>query len=195
MIFLKRGCALTMGVLALGFASFPLADRAAAQENLDQGKSGAQLFASDCAICHKTSAGLSRGHVLGLDNFLREHYSASRESAAAIAAYVQATDKGPAAPLSARAAKKGTGKGTGKGDDKTKGPEKKLVLPGEAKPAEAKPAEVKPAEVKPAEVKPAEVKPAEVKPAEPNPSESKPNENKPSDGQPADIYKPEKKSD
>src|SRR5471030_778504 len=110
MKFLNRGIGLAIGALAVGFVG-----GVRAQENLDQGKSGAQLFASDCAICHKTSAGLSRGHVLGLDNFLREHYSASRESAAAIAAYVQATDKGPAAPLSARAAKKGTGKGTGKG--------------------------------------------------------------------------------
>src|SRR5476651_860992 len=150
MKFLNRGIWLAIGALAAGFTG-----GAAAQENLDQGKSGAQLFASDCAICHKTSAGLSRGHVLGLDNFLREHYSASRESAAAIAAYVQATDKGPAAPLSARAAKKGIGKGTGKGDDKTKGPEKKLVLPDDAKSGDAKPAEAKPAEVKPAEVKPA----------------------------------------
>ena len=45
--------ALVAGVLALCFAS-----SAGAQENLDQGKTGAQLYASDCAICHKSPQGL-----------------------------------------------------------------------------------------------------------------------------------------
>src|SRR5580698_7735396 len=65
MMVLNRGIGLAIGVLTLGFAV-----AAEAQENLDQGKSAAQLFASDCAICHKTSAGLSKSHVLGLDSFL-----------------------------------------------------------------------------------------------------------------------------
>src|SRR5471030_276454 len=90
MKLLNRGIGLAIGALALGIAG-----GAGAQENLDQGKSAAQLFASDCAICHKTTAGLSKGRLLGLDGFLREHYTASRESAAAIANYIQATDKGP----------------------------------------------------------------------------------------------------
>ncbi len=70
---------------------------ALAQENLDSGKTGAQLYASDCAICHKTPAGLTKNSgIMGLDGFLREHYTASRESAGAIAAYLQSVDKGPA---------------------------------------------------------------------------------------------------
>src|SRR5471032_2381409 len=109
MKFLNRGIGLAIGALAAGFAG-----GAGAQENLDQGKSAAQLFASDCAICHKTTAGLSRGRVLGLDSFLREHYTASRESAAAIANYIQTTDKGPPAAAPARTKKKDAGKG----DDK-----------------------------------------------------------------------------
>ena len=75
--------------------------QAGAQENLDSGKTPAQLFASDCAICHKSPNGLSKpgnalGGLRGLQGFLREHYTASREAAAAIAAYVQAADRGPA---------------------------------------------------------------------------------------------------
>ena len=101
--------------LAVGFLALCAAGAAGAQENLDSGKTAAQLFASDCAICHKTTAGLSKGRLLGLDSFLREHYTASRESAGAIAAYIQATDKGPAAPASARGAKR---KGDKKGDEK-----------------------------------------------------------------------------
>src|SRR5690606_35312308 len=48
-----------------------------AQESLDQGMTPAQLFPSDCAICHKSSRGLSQGGGLfGLQNFLRAHYTA-----------------------------------------------------------------------------------------------------------------------
>src|SRR5450756_3225552 len=54
---------------------------AGAQENLDSGKSGAQLFASNCALCHKSAQALRKsGGPLGLSGFLREHYTSSRES-------------------------------------------------------------------------------------------------------------------
>jgi len=167
----NRGLALAIGALALGFAS-----GARAQENLDKGKTGAQMFASDCAVCHKTTAGLSRGRVLGLDNFLREHYTASRESAGAIAAFIQATDKGPPPAAAAKPVKR-THKGDKKGDEK--------------KPEAGKPADAMPADAMPGDAK---AKPAAAKTAEPK-SEAKPAETKPSDGQPPDIYKPEKKSD
>jgi len=78
-----------IAVLALSAAG-PVA----AQENLDQGKTAAQLYASDCAICHKSPRGLSQGGGLfGLQNFLRAHYTASIQSAAALAAYLQAIDR------------------------------------------------------------------------------------------------------
>jgi hypothetical protein len=173
-----RGAWPVMCVLALWFAD---SAGVKAQENLDQGKSGAQLFASDCAICHKTSAGLSKGYPLGLEGFLREHYTASRESAAAIAAYVQATDKG-APPAAARTAKKG--KDDKSKDDKSKGDAKKPDNGKPASPSDAKSGDTKPADAdKPADAKPAEAKPADAKPAE----------KKPSDGQPPDISAPEKK--
>ena len=69
-------------------AASMLAGAASAQENLDAGKSGAQLYASNCAICHKSAQALNKsgGGLFGLDSFLREHYTSSRESAAAISA-------------------------------------------------------------------------------------------------------------
>jgi hypothetical protein len=60
-----------------------------AQVNIDQGKPASQIFANDCAACHKATRGLATGkNSVTLAAFLREHYTASREQAAALAAYV-----------------------------------------------------------------------------------------------------------
>lgn len=177
------------------------AGSAAAQENLNSGKSAAQLYASDCAICHKTPQGLAKAAGdFGLANFLREHYTASREAAAAIAAYVEANDHGgPPAERSAKragkpkeAAKPGETKSR-KAKTEAKGEPKgsDFAKPAEAKPAEATSAEPKPAEPKPSESKPAEAKPVEAKveaaksaakpPAEVKPDSDKPQTDKKSD--------------
>ena len=162
------------------------AGSANAQENLDSGKTPAQLYASDCAICHKTPQGLSKSvGDFGLASFLREHYTASREAAAAIAAYVQANDHGgPPAERGAKrtgkpkeAAKQGQakpkGEGKGEGKDEAKSSEP-------AKPAETKPAETKPGD-KPVEAK-AEGGKADAKPpAEVKPDSKKPESEKKSD--------------
>lgn len=188
------GCGvwLAVGALVLG-----LAGQAAAQENLDYGKTPAQLFASDCAICHKTPQGLAAkgGGLLGLESFLREHYTASRESAAAIAGYLRSVGSGPATPpgRGAKRPPKGddkakkdekTGEKAGEKPDEKAGEKKTEKKPAEKKPAEAKGAaggkggaegkgsdakadDAKPADAKPADAKPADAKPAEAKPAEP----------------------------
>ena len=86
MVRFSRGFGLAVGLLVLASAG-----GAGAQDNLDRGKTGAQLYASDCAICHKTPQKLALGNaggIFGLGSFLREHYTASRESAAVIAAYL-----------------------------------------------------------------------------------------------------------
>jgi len=74
---------------------------ACAQTNIDQGKSPAQIFAIDCAECHKAPRGLANGkNSAALTDFLREHYTTSREQAAALAAYVlggRSTETGGAA--------------------------------------------------------------------------------------------------
>jgi hypothetical protein len=62
---------------------------ARAQTNLDQGKSAAQIFAADCAECHKAPQGLAKGkNAAAVTDFLHEHYTTSRQQAAALAAYV-----------------------------------------------------------------------------------------------------------
>ncbi len=60
-----------------------------AQTNIDQGKSPAQIFASDCGVCHKAARGLAGGkNNAALTEFLRQHYTTGREQAASLAAYV-----------------------------------------------------------------------------------------------------------
>jgi hypothetical protein len=70
-----------------------------AQTNIDQGKSPAEIFATDCATCHKSARGLANGRGSStLAGFLVEHYTASRDQAAALAAYVMGAGGGEAAP-------------------------------------------------------------------------------------------------
>jgi hypothetical protein len=82
-----RGLAATLG-LAIVFAPA----MACAQVNIDQDKSPAQMYAGDCAACHKSVRGLANGRSAGaLASFLSEHYTASAKEAAAVAAYVLAS--------------------------------------------------------------------------------------------------------
>jgi len=204
MTSLSRAIGLAIGFWALG-AAIP----AGAQENLDLGKSGAQLYASDCAICHKSPQSLGKaGGIFGLQSFLREHYTASRESAAAIADYLQGVQKANA-PSHERAVKRGA-----KGDERRKaGGNEKKPEPGKAgtekshddKPAAAKATEPKSSEPseKPSGDKPAAAKstdkPGEAKAAPPKPEKPKtstPTSDKAkSDKAKSDEPKPEPKSD
>lgn len=143
---------IVVGVVGAGLMA--AAGAASAQENLDAGKSGAQLYQSNCAICHKSAQALDKsgGGLFGLESFLREHYTSSRESAAAISAYLNTVGGGPAQahPVRKKAGKKKEAKPETKPDAK------------DGKPAEAKPEEKKSDEKKPAE-KPGE-KPSQNKP-------------------------------
>lgn len=179
-----------------------------AQENVEAGKTPAQLYASDCAICHKSPNGLTKaGGLLGLQSFLREHYTASRETAAAIAQYLRTVDKGQP-PERKRAA---TPTRSTK-DEKPKASEKTGEKAGERrgkadsgkpnekkKPAEARPVEPKPAESKPAQAagpkppeKPPEAKPAATESTPSKPADSKPPASKPADSTPPPDDKPAK---
>jgi hypothetical protein len=161
MMFLDRGIARGVCVMALLWGAPVLA-----QENLYSNKTPAQIFASDCSICHKTPQGLSKAGGplgLGLEGFLREHYTASRETAAVMAKYVQSMDTGPAPAEK----KRGTGA-------KPAGAKKPAdAKAGDAKAPNGKPSDKKaePAGETKTEAKPAESKPAE-KPAEPKPAEA-----------------------
>jgi outer membrane biosynthesis protein TonB len=88
----------TIGLLAI-MLSATIASPSFAQTNIDQGKTPAELFANDCAACHKSTRGLANGeNSLSLSVFLREHYTASRDQAAALAAYVLANGGNAPAP-------------------------------------------------------------------------------------------------
>jgi hypothetical protein len=145
-------------VLAVGLASGLVP--ASAQENLERGRTAAQMYTSDCVECHRNPrAVLKTVSPRSLPDFLREHYTASRDSAAALAAYLLSQAPDPKAAAPARAPAK----------------------PAAAKPAAAKPGDAKPAEVKSPEAKPAETKPAseakpETAPAAPAPAPAKPSE-------------------
>ena len=140
------GAGLAVAMMAAGAAS--------AQENLDAGKSGAQLYQSNCAICHKSPQTLNKsgGGLFGLDSFLREHYTSSRESAAAISAYLNTVGGGPA---DARPAKKKSSTAKKK-EPKADGKDGKAP---EAKPDEKKPDAKKPEE-KSSGDKPSDSRPA-----------------------------------
>ena len=80
---LRGGIRLAIGSLALCIASW-----AAAQENLERGKTP---YASECERCHKSPESVTTFHGgLDLETFLGEqHYAATPQSAAAIAAYLE----------------------------------------------------------------------------------------------------------
>jgi len=133
--------------LAIGIFTLAVAGRVSAQDDLDRGKSGAQLYASDCAICHKSPQKLDLGNtggIFGLDSFLREHYTASRESAAAVAAYLRSVQQAAPATPARRRVRKPSAKGDQKG-----------------KPAAAKPVERKSGQKKPKPAASAKPKSAE----------------------------------
>lgn len=67
-------------------------------ENLDAGKSPQALFTGTCSACHASPRGLGKNmSASSMASFLREHYTASPQSAAAIAAYVAAAGPDPRA--------------------------------------------------------------------------------------------------
>ena len=182
--FKRRGIGLAAGLLAL-------AAPAAAQENLDSGKTGAQLYAADCAICHKSPQALKKsGGIFGLSSFLREHYTASRESAAAIASYLDSVGSPPAQKKAAGATKR-----TAKSDEKAKADEKKAKpKSGDAKsekpdkkdkPSEAKTSEPKSESKSESKSEPKSEPKGEAKSSEPKSGEAKPAEAKTKDSKPA----------
>jgi mono/diheme cytochrome c family protein len=102
------GCIL----LALGVAALPVLAPARAQ-NLDEGKSGARLFADSCVTCHHRAKGLAKGRFrLSLYLFLQEHYASNSSAAWELASYLESVDEAPRGRPPRAAAKKpphGTG--------------------------------------------------------------------------------------
>jgi hypothetical protein len=78
-----RILAILIGLLAFPAVAF------AQRTDYSAGKTPAQLFAGDCAACHKSPRGLTKQRdARALTAFLREHYTTKIESAGALAAYL-----------------------------------------------------------------------------------------------------------
>jgi hypothetical protein len=96
------------------------------QTNIDQGKPASELFANYCAVCHKSTRGLANGRSsLTLSLFLREHYAASSQQAAALAAYVISAGGNAPAPARPERAKSEEPKGQEAKAQDSKGQESK----------------------------------------------------------------------
>jgi hypothetical protein len=147
---------MSVAVLVLAGAGLS-AGSVLAQEDLNRGKTPAQLFASDCAECHRNPRSISkRDNANALADYLRVHYTASRESAAAIAGYL-ASLGGAVEP--ARPARSATPSRPKNQPSEAAAPKSGDVKSGDVKSGDVKPAESKPADSKPSETKPAETAP------------------------------------
>ena len=94
------GIRLTVSSLVLCLAS-----SAGAQENLDKNKTGAQLYASHCAACHKSPQSVTKTTA----DFVSEHYPVTPELAVTIATYLL---KKPEPPRGRAAKRKRTSQAT-----------------------------------------------------------------------------------
>lgn len=138
----------------LGFA------QARAQENVERGRTPAQLYASDCADCHRNPRVVGKTMSSGaLTDYLRLHYTASKETAAAIAAYLTALPADPRAGATRPASPKPGASGQAGAKSRQAAPAKPAE-PASAAPASAAPET--PQAIPPAVPKPAE---GETKPA------------------------------
>jgi len=135
-----------IGLIAGVVAILPFAARA--QVNIDAGKTAAEIYASDCATCHKSPRGLAAGkNSLMLSSFLREHYTASGDQAKALAAYVLGAGGAEPAPKQ-------------KPETEHAREEPREPKTGEPKSAESKSAESRSAEARTGEAKPGQPKTA-----------------------------------
>lgn len=84
-----------------------------AQTDLNAGMTPSQLFAANCAACHRSPQGLARGRdPYALAGFLRDHYTTRPTTAGAIASYLASIrSAAPARPPAAQDPAAGTGGG------------------------------------------------------------------------------------
>jgi hypothetical protein len=151
---------------------------ARAEENLDQKKTPAQLYASDCAECHRNPKLVGKTMAPGaLAGYLRAHYTASKESAATLAAYLNAMAAPPqraAAPKAPALPNRAPAPSAAKASpDAGKGLQYQAV-PSAGKAGEASPnSSAKPAEpIKEPKAAPAEAPPAAASANVPKPADT-----------------------
>jgi len=173
-------------------AMLPLmaASQAQAENENFSNKPAPALFNADCtgAGCHKGPAGLGKGQSQsGLAGFLREHYTNSRESAAALAAYILKLPPGAAPAPEPKPTRASTQRPGGeppqRGGASWFDPEPSG--PPEARPGEPRNSRQQQLEKEREKARPptrSAARPPEAKPAEPKPGEAKP-EAKPAEGE------------
>ena len=93
--------------LAISSLALCVGSSAGAQGSLEQGKTAAQLYAANCASCHKSPQSVTKatGIFGSRESFLREHYAPSPQSAATIAAYLNELERQSSGSVRARGAK------------------------------------------------------------------------------------------
>lgn len=70
-----------------------------AQQNLDAGKSPAQIFSGNCGACHRSARGLLKTvSPSSLPDFLRQHYTTGGEMAQMLSGYLTSNRAGAAEP-------------------------------------------------------------------------------------------------
>jgi hypothetical protein len=167
-LFESRRTIVMLVAAAAAFGAGP----AKAQEDLTRGKTPAQLYASDCAECHRNPRALgNRSSAYSLAGFLRVHYTASRESASALANYLVGLGPDPRAG-SGRASPSSRTRPAGSREERKSGeaskPTEQPTAAEEAKPVEEAPKPPQPVPQAPASAPAAETPaPAATPPADP----------------------------
>jgi hypothetical protein len=85
-----RARVLSVGILG---ATVVLAAAPASAQNLDAGKSPAQMFSDTCAVCHRSAREIKPT----TPGFMREHYTTGAREAAVMAAYLSSVGSDPRA--------------------------------------------------------------------------------------------------
>ena len=81
--------ALSLAAVTLLIGGFAVAPAVAQNQNLEAGKSPAQIFAGACNECHKSPRGLMKTVSAGsLSGFLKEHYTTSPDMASLLSSYL-----------------------------------------------------------------------------------------------------------
>lgn len=71
--------------------------------DLNEGKTAAQMFASDCSVCHQKPNGLAKGRSSGqLAGFLRQHYTTGTQQAGMLASFLTSEGMDRGAPRDAQ---------------------------------------------------------------------------------------------
>lgn len=92
---LGRALSLATAMLLIGLAAPSSLIVPASAQNLEAGKSPAQLFSGNCSVCHKSARGLLKSVAPGqLPSFLRQHYTTSADMAKIMSSYVIANGAG-----------------------------------------------------------------------------------------------------